>query len=139
MCVMSGLQLDMTVVVELDEGVVANLPEIAVRIGKIAPVAAPGHFVRGTDQARTRGDAAQLVRQLEREAQSNRSIYEDFLKRSKEVREQQDIQQPDARVLSPANLPTAPAFPRYGLTMIAAVVGPTAAFRAAMLSNGRWT
>ena len=62
------------------------------------------------------------LRQFEREAQSTRAVYEDFLKRSKEIREQQDIQQPDARVLSPADLPTAPAFPRYGLTMAAALV-----------------
>lgn len=68
------------------------------------------------------GQSEVELRQLEREAQSSRSIYEDFLKRSKELREQQDIQQPDARVLSPANLPTVPAFPRYGLTMIAALV-----------------
>jgi len=62
------------------------------------------------------------LRQFEREAQSTRAVYEDFLKRSKEIREQQDIQQPDARVLSPADLPTVPAFPRYGLTMAAALV-----------------
>ena len=61
------------------------------------------------------------VKQLEREAQSSRAVYEDFLKRSKEVREQQDIQQPDARVLSAATIPTVPVFPRYGLTMFAAL------------------
>jgi capsular exopolysaccharide synthesis family protein len=64
------------------------------------------------------------LRQYEREAQSSRAVYEDFLKRSKEIREQQDIQQPDARVLSPADLPTSPSFPRYGLIMgIALVIG----------------
>jgi succinoglycan biosynthesis transport protein ExoP len=62
------------------------------------------------------------LRQLEREAQSSRSVYEDFLKRSKELREQQDIQQPDARVLSPASVSNTPVFPRYELTMIAAAV-----------------
>jgi capsular exopolysaccharide synthesis family protein len=62
------------------------------------------------------------LRQLEREAQSSRAVYEDFLKRFKELREQQDIQQPDARVLSPANLPTITSFPKYGLTMIGALV-----------------
>lgn len=61
------------------------------------------------------------LRQLEREAQSTRSVYEDFLKRSKELREQQDLQQPDARILSPATVSNAPVFPRYELTMIAAV------------------
>lgn len=72
-------------------------------------------------QAGGLGQSEVELRQLEREAQSSRAIYEDFLKRSKEVREQQDIQQPDARVLSPASLPTAPSFPRYGLTMVLAL------------------
>jgi exopolysaccharide transport family protein len=63
------------------------------------------------------------VRQLEREAQSTRSVYEDFLKRFKELREQQDIQQPDARVLSPASVQPGPVFPRYALTMVLAVAG----------------
>jgi capsular exopolysaccharide synthesis family protein len=49
-------------------------------------------------------------------------VYEDFLKRFKELREQQDIQQPDARLLAPASLSTAPAFPRYGLIMGGALV-----------------
>lgn len=62
------------------------------------------------------------LRQLEREGQSSRAVYEDFLKRFKELREQQDIQQPDARVLSAATLPGSPVFPRYGLTMLAALV-----------------
>jgi exopolysaccharide transport family protein len=67
------------------------------------------------------GHSEVTLHQLDREAQSSRAVYEDFLKRFKELREQQDIQQPDARVLSPASLPTSPSFPRYGLTMIAAL------------------
>lgn len=62
------------------------------------------------------------LRQLEREAQSSRAVYEDFLKRSKEVKEQQDIQQPDARVLTPASLPSSQSYPRYALTLIGALV-----------------
>lgn len=57
------------------------------------------------------------LRQLEREAQSTRAVYEDFLKRSKELREQQDIQQPDARILSAATVPPGIVYPRYALTM----------------------
>ena len=63
------------------------------------------------------------LRQIEREAQSNRSVYEDFLKRFKELREQQDIQQPDARVLSAASVPPGAVYPRYVLTMILSLVG----------------
>lgn len=39
-------------------------------------------------------------KQLEREAQSNRTLYESFLGRFKELREQQDIQRADARILA---------------------------------------
>lgn len=63
------------------------------------------------------------LRQLEREAQSNRSVYEDFLKRFKELREQQDIQQADARILSPASVLPGAVYPRYTLTLALAFLG----------------
>lgn len=65
-------------------------------------------------------DEVQL-KQMERDAQSTRAVYEDFLKRFKELREQQDIQQPDSRVLAPATVPPGAVFPRYGLTMLLAL------------------
>lgn len=74
-------------------------------------------------QAGGLGQSEVQLHQLEREAQSTRAVYEDFLKRFKELREQQDIQQPDARVLSAATVPPAPVYPRYGLTMILALAG----------------
>jgi exopolysaccharide transport family protein len=76
--------------------------------------------------SRKAGDIGQNeveLHQLEREAQSGRAIYEDFLKRSKEVREQQDLQQPDARVLSAATVPPGIVYPRYGLTLLIALIG----------------
>ncbi|HJQ57920.1 MAG TPA: polysaccharide biosynthesis tyrosine autokinase [Vineibacter sp.] len=64
------------------------------------------------------------LRQLEREAQTTRAVYEDFLKRSKELREQHDIQEPDARILSPSSVSQGTVYPRYGLIMIlASLVG----------------
>lgn len=63
------------------------------------------------------------LRQFERDAQSTRAVYEDFLKRFKELREQQDIQQPDARVLSPATVPPGAVYPRTGLAMLLALAG----------------
>lgn len=69
-------------------------------------------------QAGGLGQSEVAAKQLEREAQSNRLIYDDYLKRWKELREQQEIQQlPDTRVISPATLPTSPYFPRYGLIL----------------------
>lgn len=64
------------------------------------------------------------LKQLEREAQSNRAIYESFLGRFKELREQQDIQRPDARVLAYARPSGAPSFPQYQSSlMIAFAIG----------------
>lgn len=62
------------------------------------------------------------LKQLEREAQSSRSIYESFLSRFKELREQQDIQRPDARILSYARPSSMPSFPQYQTALIIAFV-----------------
>jgi exopolysaccharide transport family protein len=62
------------------------------------------------------------LRQLERESQTSRAVYEDFLKRAKELREQRDIQQPDSRLLSPATVTPGPVFPRYQLAMVVSLI-----------------
>src|SRR5476651_2152061 len=59
------------------------------------------------------------LKQLEREAQSNRALYESFLNRFKELREQQDIQRPDARILAYA-WPAGPSSPQYKTGLFAA-------------------
>ncbi len=60
------------------------------------------------------------LKQLEREAQSNRALYESFLNRFKELREQQDIQRPDARILAYAWPSGAPSSPQYKTGLFAA-------------------
>jgi succinoglycan biosynthesis transport protein ExoP len=60
------------------------------------------------------------LKQLEREAQSSRTIYESFLNRFKELREQQDIQRPDARILSYARPSSTPSFPQYQTALMLA-------------------
>lgn len=59
---------------------------------------------------------------LEREAQSNRTLYESFLTRFKELREQQDIQRADARILAYAQPSGAPSSPNYKTGLMAAFV-----------------
>jgi polysaccharide biosynthesis transport protein len=49
--------------------------------------------------------------QYERQAESVRNIYESFLNRFKETREQLEIVQPDVRIVSMANPPTRPTTP----------------------------
>jgi succinoglycan biosynthesis transport protein ExoP len=60
------------------------------------------------------------LKQLEREAQSNRALYESFLNRFKELREQQDIQRADARILAYAWPSGSPSSPQYKTGLFAA-------------------
>jgi len=62
------------------------------------------------------------LKQLKREAQSNRTLYEGFLTRFKELREQQDIQRADARILAYAHPSGAPSSPNYKTSLMAAFI-----------------
>lgn len=62
------------------------------------------------------------LKQLEREAQSNRTLYEGFLTRFKELREQQDIQRADARILAYAHPSGAPSSPNYKTGLMGAFI-----------------
>jgi succinoglycan biosynthesis transport protein ExoP len=53
------------------------------------------------DQSATLGQADVKLRELEREAQANRTLFEQFLNRAKETTEQQSLQIADARIVSP--------------------------------------
>lgn len=57
------------------------------------------------DKALDRSQAEVQLRQMEREAQAARILYENFLSRLEETSDQEDIQSADARVLSPAEIP----------------------------------
>lgn len=73
-------------------------------------------------QAGDLGRAGVELRQLEREAQSSRTLYENFLNRFKETSQQEDIQQPDARIVSQAVVPTSASYPRSTLILAMAFV-----------------
>lgn len=60
------------------------------------------------DKALEQSKQAVAIRQLEREAQARRTLYENFLSRQKETSAQEDLQTPDARVLTPAEIPFGP-------------------------------
>ena len=52
------------------------------------------------------------LRELQRDADANKALYEAFLSRFKETTEQEGLQQPDVRVISRAAIPTKPSFPK---------------------------
>jgi len=48
------------------------------------------------------------LRQLEREAEASRSLYESFLARLEKISQQENVQTADARILTPAEVPEPP-------------------------------
>lgn len=62
-------------------------------------------------QAGAGNQAMVTLRQLQREATANRALYEAFLSRFKEVDEQQDLKQTDARIIAHAEIPARAYFP----------------------------
>lgn len=77
------------------------------------------------------------LRQLEREADADRLIYETMLNRLKETSEQVGLQQPNARILSPADPPLAPDRSRHALViLLAGLVGVAVGTALALVLDG---
>jgi capsular exopolysaccharide synthesis family protein len=71
--------------------------------------------------------ATVLLTQLEREKDASKTLYESFLGRFKQVSEQQDFQQADARIIARAEPPARPHFPDPFLFLVVSVVVGAAA------------
>ena len=74
--------------------------------------------------------------ELERKAESVRTLYESLLARFKQTTTSQGIEQPDARVVSQAKIPTSPSYPKPSLNLalgLAAALG--AGFAAVVLAE----
>ena len=78
-----------------------------------------------TKQQRATTDQARVeLRELEREAEAGRAVYESFLVRAREVGEQKNVDPTNARVVSPAVIPTEPRGPKLSLLLpLAAMLG----------------
>ena len=87
-------------------------------------------------------DAAAIkLRELEREAESNRQIYESFLAKFKEAREQTTLETTESRVITPGVAPREASFPRRAPVFSIAIVlglfvGVAAAFALESLARG---
>jgi capsular exopolysaccharide synthesis family protein len=73
------------------------------------------------NQNRLSTDAAVQLNELERQADAERTLYESFLNRSKQVA-QMDFAQSDARVIYPAEPPLSPSKPKKVLVILGALV-----------------
>jgi succinoglycan biosynthesis transport protein ExoP len=81
------------------------------------------------------------LRELEREAEANKALYESFLAKFKQTSAQEDIQQADARLVSAATPPNIPSYPNKTMLLGFAVVigillGVSVAFLLERLDNG---
>ncbi|MGH1478161.1 MAG: GumC family protein [Geminicoccales bacterium] len=63
------------------------------------------------------------LRDLTREAETNRQLFETFLTRFREIVEQQELQEADARIMSAADIPSTPSSPRTKLVTMIAFAG----------------
>ncbi len=62
------------------------------------------------------------VRQLEREAEASRILYENFLARLQETAEQQRFEEPDSRILTRAEAPFSPLMQRQNRTLMVSLI-----------------
>lgn len=63
------------------------------------------------------------LRDLTREAETNRQLFQTFLTRFREIVEQQELQEADARIMSAADIPSKPSSPRTKLITMVAFAG----------------
>ena len=89
------------------------------------------------EQSRTQVRLAEL----QRDADADRTILETFLTRSKETAGQNAFEEPDARIISPADLPVRPSSPHVGTAVAAAfavsiLIGIVLAFLIESLQSG---
>ncbi|HRD77889.1 MAG TPA: exopolysaccharide transport family protein, partial [Hyphomicrobiaceae bacterium] len=110
--------------------------QIAAELRRIAAAAKSEHqsavnreqeLVRTLERSKgdtTKTQTAQIrLRELEREFEASREVLRMFLVRAKETREQENITTPDARVITPAAIPSRPSRPISWLVLSLAGLG----------------
>lgn len=66
--------------------------------------------------------ASVRLRELERNAEASRTTYETYLERYKQIDDQENLAEADARILSRASVPGAPSFPKTSLNLAIGLV-----------------
>jgi polysaccharide biosynthesis transport protein len=103
---------------DLDAKIAQEVTRLAGSIGNDVAVARAqvGSLEASLRQAESQSSSQNMTRvklkALEANAQSTRTMYEAFVTRLRETQDQADIQNPDARVISRAPVPTQPSSPK---------------------------
>ncbi len=119
-----ALRADLT---ELRAKIALEVEKVGTSVANEVEVAAAGARTLERELASLRrtndsaGEAEIRLRELERDAETSRELYQSFLARFKRDAEQDRIQRANARILSPAEIPGGPSAPRTML-IVAAVL-----------------
>jgi exopolysaccharide transport family protein len=97
--------------------IISNL-EAQARIQRDRTGALAGSLARSRGALASNNRAAVRLRELERDAESVRTLYESFLNRFRETSAQDGVEQSDVRVVSRAQVPSAPSAPNLGLNLV---------------------
>lgn len=89
-----------------------------VAIARSREAALSSRLSNSKDEAGALSKAEVQLHALETEAAANRSLYEVFLARAKETSIQEPFQQPDAQIISRADIPTEPSYPKKRLLLL---------------------
>lgn len=92
----------------------------------------------------TNNSAIVRLRELEREAEASRALFESFLNRFRQTNESQGLAEADARIIANASVPQSPSSPNVLLNLalgvvLAGVAGVGVVFALEMLDNGLHT
>ncbi len=101
--------------------IVASLEsEVEIARGRVTSFDRSLGEARGMLAANNR--ATVRLRELEREAEASRALYEDFLRRFKQTSEQGNLAQADARILTTARVPGSPSSPRTKVNLALGII-----------------
>ncbi len=106
---------------EIDRIVEKLVNEVAVAQAREATLQQRIDDLKG--QVSDLGQAEVRLRELEREADASRELYQKFLLRFQETNEQRSLQQADAKVVSYAQASSSPSYPKPLFTIVAAFMG----------------
>jgi succinoglycan biosynthesis transport protein ExoP len=101
---------------------ISNAIHLDYEMSKRRLAAAQASLAASRQEANVNDSARIELRELTREAETTRAVYESFLSRVKEMNEAEEIYTADARIISPAAIPDNPSWPKKRLILALALV-----------------
>jgi capsular exopolysaccharide synthesis family protein len=125
---------DLEIAREMSNIVASLQQEVSAAQSRVSTVR--GQLARQRSYAVSNSSSAVQVQQLDREGLASRSVYEDFLKRSRETSATADLADPDATIVSRAVPPAKPSSPNRAALLVAGLcAGAALGFLAVVIAE----